>query len=138
MTAADADRVAALSGELGYPTTPERIAARLRAIEGHPDARVFVAQDGEGVVRGWVHVYGHRQLESEGAAEVGGLVVDSAWRGRGIGRSLMAASESWARERGYTRVTLRSNVVRAEAHRFYQNLGYVIEKSQHKFQKPIA
>ena len=77
-------------------------------------------------------------MESEGGAEVGGLVVDSRARGQGIGRSLMAAAESWTRERGYTRLMLRSNTIRAEAHRFYQGLGYTIVKSQHKFQKPIA
>jgi len=75
---------------------------------------------------------------SEGTAEVGGLVVDSRARGKGIGRTLMTAAEAWARERGYTRLMLRSNTIRAEAHRFYQNLGYTIVKSQHKFQKLIA
>jgi GNAT superfamily N-acetyltransferase len=138
MTAADAERVAALSGQLGYPSTPEQIRERLLRIEGHPEARVWVACDSEGRVQGWVHVYGHRQLESGGAAEVGGLVVDESVRGRGMGRALMAAAESWARERGYERLTLRSNVMRNEAHRFYQRLGYTIVKSQHKFQKPIG
>lgn len=137
MTAADAERVATLSGELGYPSTPEQIAARFRAMQEHPDASVLVASDADGLVRGWVHVYGHRQMESEGAAEVGGLVVESESRGHGIGTMLLAAAESWARGRGYARVTLRSNVIRADAHRFYQRLGYAIVKSQHKFEKPL-
>jgi GNAT superfamily N-acetyltransferase len=50
----------------------------------------------------------------------------------------MAAAEAWARERGYARLTLRSNTIRTEAHRFYQDLGYTIVKSQHKFQKPLG
>jgi len=137
MTEADAERVAFLSGELGYPATPGQIGTRFRAVEGNPDSRVFVAATAESGVCGWVHVFGLHTMESEGAAEVGGLVVDSRVRGRGIGRTLMAAAETWARERGYTRVTLRSNVVRAETHRFYQDLGYTIVKSQHKFQKPL-
>lgn len=138
MTAEDAARVAALAGELGYPSTLAQIEKRFRAVEGDEDARVFVAEDAEGQVQGWVHVFGLHLMESEGAAEVGGLVVDSRVRGRGIGRTLMAAAEAWARERGYTRVTLRSNVIRTETHRFYQGLGYTIVKSQHKFQKPIG
>jgi GNAT superfamily N-acetyltransferase len=137
MTAADAERVASLSGELGYPSTRAQIEARFRAIEGDPDSRVFVAATPEAGVCGWVHVLGLHLMESEGAAEVGGLVVDSRVRGQGIGRALMAAAETWARERGYARVTVRSNVVRAETHRFYQNLGYAIVKSQHKFQKSL-
>ncbi len=138
MTASDAGQVAALAGELGYPSTPEQIGARFRTIEENPDSRVFVATDAEGLVLGWVHVFGLHLMESEGAAEVGGLVVDSRARGRGIGRSLMAAAEAWALQRGHTRVTLRSNTIRTETHRFYQGLGYTIVKSQHKFQKPIG
>ncbi len=137
MTASDAGQVASLAGQLGYPSTPAQIETRFRAIEGDPDSSVFVAVDSGGPVLGWVHVFGHHLMESEGAAEVGGLVVDSRVRGRGIGRSLMAAAEAWARERGYARLTLRSNIIRAEAHRFYQGLGYTIVKSQHKFQKPL-
>lgn len=137
MTRADAERVAALSGELGYPSTPAQIEARFRAIEGHTDAKVLVATGPDGLVVGWVHVFGLRLMESEGAAEVGGLVVDSRVRGHGIGRSLMAAAEGWALERGYTRMCVRSNTVRLETHKFYQRLGYAIVKSQHKFQKPL-
>jgi GNAT superfamily N-acetyltransferase len=136
MNLSDSEQVASLAGELGYPSTPAQIEARFRGIEGNPDSRVLVAE-GDGRVRGWVHVFGHRLIESDGAAEVGGLVVDSGSRGSGIGRSLMAAAEAWARERGYARVVVRSNTIRTEAHRFYQNLGYTIVKSQHKFQKPL-
>jgi len=137
MTANDSERVAALSGELGYPSTAAQIAARFAAIQGHPEARVFVATDRSDTVRGWVHVYGHRQVESEGAAEIGGLVVEDAFRGQGIGRLLVDAAESWARQRGYSRLTLRSSVVRTEAHQFYERLGFTILKSQYRFQKPI-
>jgi GNAT superfamily N-acetyltransferase len=137
MTGDDAERVAALSGELGYPSTPAEVQERFRAMREHPEAAVFVATDAEDRVLGWVHVYGHRQMESGGAAEVGGLVVDATCRGQGYGSVLMTAAEAWARERGYERLTLRSNVLRAEAHRFYQNLGYTITKTQHRFQKPL-
>jgi GNAT superfamily N-acetyltransferase len=137
MTLADAEQVAALAGELGYPSSPAQIEARFRRVDGNPDSRVFVAADPDGKVWAWVHVFGHHLLESDGQAEVGGLIVDSRARGRGIGRSLMAAAEAWARERGYTRLTVRSNTIRTEAHRFYQDLGYTIVKSQHKFQKPL-
>ncbi len=139
MTLADAERVAALAGELGYPSTPAQVEARLCAIQGNiGTSQVFVAADPEGRAWGWVHVFGHQLMESEGQAEVGGLVVDSRARGRGIGTSLMAAAEAWAREGGFKLLSLRSNVIRAEAHRFYQNLGYSIVKSQYKFQKPLS
>lgn len=137
MTAADAERVAALSGELGYPSTPEQIAARFQAVQERTDARVFVAVDADGGVHGWVHVYGRYHLESDRTAEIGGLIVASESRGRGIGGALMEAAEAWARERGYGQVRLGSNVLRDDAHRFYQNLGYTIAKSHYRFQKSI-
>jgi len=137
MTAEDAERVAALSEELGYPSTPAQIAARFQAVQERSDASVFVAADASGRVQGWVHVYGRYHLESDRTAEIGGLVVASESRGRGIGRSLMDAAESWARARGYGQVRLGSNVLRAETHRFYQNLGYTIAKSHYRFQKSI-
>ena len=137
MTAGDVERVAALSGELGYPSAPEQIAARFRAMQERTDAVVFVAADVDGVVQGWVHVYGRYHVESDRTAEIGGLVVASESRGKGIGRSLMAAAEAWARERGYGQVRLGSNTLRADAHRFYQNLGYTIAKSHYRFQKSV-
>jgi GNAT superfamily N-acetyltransferase len=139
MAAADARRVAELAGELGYPADAAQIEARFRGIEDNPDSRVFVAVDPDGEVWGWVHVFGHHLIviEAGGHAEVGGLVVDARVRGRGIGKELMAAAEAWARERGYRQIALRSNTIRTEAHRFYQDLGYAIVKSQHKFQKAL-
>ena len=137
MTEDDAARVAALSGELGYPATPEQIVARLKAMAEHTRARAFVALDGNGRIQGWVHVYGRYHVESDSTAEIGGLVVASESRGQGIGRALMREAEAWARERGYGQVRLGSNVLRDEAHRFYEHLGYTISKSHYRFQKSI-
>jgi len=135
MTLADADRVAILAGELGYPSTRAQIEARFRAIEGSNDSKVIVAVDDAGEVVGWVHLFCLPLIVSGTYVEVGGLVVDSRFRGRGIGRALMAAAEAWTLERGFKQLMLRSNTLRTEAHQFYKDLGYTIVKSQHKFQK---
>lgn len=133
----DSEVVAALAGQLGYPATRAEIERRFHSIDGHPDSRVLVAEGPDGKALGWIHVFGNHLLESEGNAEVGGLVVDSRARGQGIGRRLMDAAEAWAREHGYTGVSVRSNTIRLETHKFYQHLGYKILKSQYKFQKPL-
>jgi GNAT superfamily N-acetyltransferase len=70
-------------------------------------------------------------------AEVAGLVVDASCRSRGIGAMLMARTEEWAREHGCAAVTLRSNVIRERAHRFYERLGYQIVKTQKSFRKTL-
>ncbi|MGB9593658.1 MAG: GNAT family N-acetyltransferase, partial [Anaerolineae bacterium] len=109
----------------------------LRTIGQRPDHAVFVAE-AEGVVVGWVHVYAVATLESPAHAEIGGLVVDEAHRGRGIGRALMERAEAWARGMGLHTVRLRSNVIRAEAHAFYERIGYAPVKTQKVFAKRLA
>lgn len=138
MTEADLADVARLATQLGYPSTPEQVARRFRSIQAAPDSHVLVAVGGSGAVVGWIHVFGNRLLESEPDAEIGGLVVDASVRGRGVGSVLVAAAEAWARDHGFPVVSVRSNVVRREAHEFYQERGYGIVKTQIKFRKTIA
>lgn len=132
----DAESIAVLSGQLGYPTEIGAVRQRLRAIAGRPDHAVFVPE-AAGQVIGWVHVYEVITPESPAHAEIGGLVVDAAHRGRGIGRRLMEAAEDWARGKGLSSVRLRSNVVRAEAHAFYEGIGYTVVKTQKVFAKTL-
>lgn len=136
-TGSDADAIAVLSTQLGYPTTPSEARARLEAVETRSDAQVFVA-DENGSVLGWVHVFGAHSLESGAHAEIGGLVVEEASRGRGIGKQLMSAVEAWAVSMGYPAVRLRSNVVREAAHRFYEGIGYRSIKRQVVFTKVVS
>lgn len=70
-------------------------------------------------------------------AQVGGLVVDAAHRTQGIGRELMLAAERWAVERGCVSVDVRSNVVRKDAHIFYERIGYRNAKTQYAFRKRL-
>jgi GNAT superfamily N-acetyltransferase len=135
--AQDAGRVAALSGQLGYPAAEEAVRERLRAIGQRADHAVFVAE-AEGQVVGWVHVYAITTVESCAHAEIGGLVVDEAHRGRGIGRALMERAEAWARDAGLAAMRLRSNVIRAEAHAFYARIGYAPVKTQKVFEKALT
>jgi GNAT superfamily N-acetyltransferase len=137
MTEQDAGAVAALSGQLGYPAAPERIAARFREVAADPDAGVFVAATPDGAVAGWIHVCGRRSLESEPHAEIAGLVVDAARRRQGIGRRLVDAAGGWARRHGYSNLKVRSNVTRDVAHDFYGGLGFTRIKSQHVYTRVV-
>lgn len=134
---ADAPRVAELSGQLGYPSTPEQARERLAGVLSEADHAVFVAELPASPLAGWVHVCRRLALEMDLRAEIGGLVVDAACRRRGVGRALMRRAEAWAAEKGCTMMTLRSNVIRDEAHAFYRNLGYSTYKTQHAFRKKL-
>lgn len=136
--AADAAAIAGLASQLGYPSTGEQVSRRLEALRGAPDSAVLVAEAGTGSTLGWIHVSVNRLVESEPDAEIRGLVVDETARSGGVGRHLVEAAESWARNRGFGLISVRSNVIRDRAHRFYERLGYERTKTQHKFRKRLA
>ena len=64
--------------------------------------------------------------------------MDEGFRGRGIGRALVAEAEKWAREKGLETLRLRANAVRTEAHKFYLGLGFKNTKQQLVFVKSLA
>jgi len=134
----DAFGVAGLAGQLGYPSTAEQIERRLADVARHGTAAALVAEGADGRLLGWIHVFVVHGIESDPHAEVGGLVVDQEVRGQGVGRTLLAAIERWAADRGLREVALRSNVIRSDAHAFYRGLGYECPKTQHRFRKRIG
>jgi GNAT superfamily N-acetyltransferase len=137
VSAVDAERVAELSGQLGYPAGVKEMKARLTKVLKDRDAVCFVAETAEGGVIGWIHVSVTPLLEVERRAEVNGLVVDEAARGAGAGAMLLAAGEKWAKGKGCKRMSVRSNVIREKAHAFYVREGYEHYKTQKAFRKGI-
>ena len=135
--AGDAEAIATLCGQLGYPSTAEQIERRLTAIADDPGAAILVAGSGAHGVIAWVHVRTLHLLTREACAEIGGLVVDESRRGHGIGGRLMAAAAKWARGRGLDTLRLRSNVVRDDAHIFYRRQGFASSKTSLLFTKPL-
>ncbi len=133
----DAEALAHLSGELGYPVTAVQVRERLAFIERKRDHATFVAVVPDRGVVGWIQLAEVRALEVEPRAEITGLVVDSAYRSAGVGRLLVARGEAWARENGLPMIGVRSNVVRERAHSFYERLGYSVVKSQKVFRKSL-
>jgi GNAT superfamily N-acetyltransferase len=133
----DAARIADLATQLGYPSTTAEAAARLAALPQDGTHGVYVAEDDQGVVVGWVHVFRYTILEHDAVAEVAGMVVDAGCRRGGIGKKLMAAAENWARERGLSRVLVRSNIIRHDAHVFYEGIGYTRLKTQIVFLRKL-
>jgi GNAT superfamily N-acetyltransferase len=63
--------------------------------------------------------------------------VDEAHRGTGIGKALLKRAETWARDQGHRVLRIRSNVVRTEAHAFYESMGYGHTKTSNVFVKDI-
>ncbi|MBV8550829.1 MAG: GNAT family N-acetyltransferase [Acidobacteriaceae bacterium] len=130
----DAGAAAQLSGELGYPASTEVMEQRIRDLANRPDHTVYVACL-EDMIVGWIDVGLAYHFQAEPYAEIGGLVVSSNARSNGIGRRLVAQAERWARERGVSRVVVRSRINREGAHRFYEREGYSRVKTSAVFSK---
>jgi GNAT superfamily N-acetyltransferase len=134
---ADAERIAVLSGQLGYPVATKEMKARLRRAMRMKDGACFVAEAKEDGVGGWIHVSVVPLLEVERRAEINGLVVDEKVRSRGAGARLLGAAEAWARKKGCVAMSVRSNVIRDRAHKFYLKQGYEHYKTQKAFRKAL-
>ena len=133
----DADAIARLTTELGYPADPEQILSRLEMLLRSDLYFIAVAEDASGAV-GWVAAEQRLLLESGERAEIVGLVVSAGNRRAGIGTALVQAAEAWARSRGFAAINVRSNVLRDAAHEFYERLGYTRIKTQHAYRKTLG
>src|SRR5271169_1097212 len=133
----DAPQIAELCGQLGYPTTATEIAKRMRRLKPASQNALFVAESPDAGVIGWTHVSVTHLVEVGTRAELNGLIVAEDQRSLGAGARLLKAAEDWAREHGCPSMSVRSNVIRERAHKFYERDGYEHYKTQKAFRKAL-
>ena len=122
-TAADAERIAALFTEEGYPAGASAIEARLGRFDTD-DSRVIVA-DHDGETLGFIALHVVPRFEHDDSfVRIVALVVDSGVRDRGIGRVLMAEAERIGRDRAAAFVEITAGHHRPAARHLYDSLGY--------------
>ena len=135
--AGDAPQLAQLSGQLGYPTTTAEIKKRLQRLKPASQNALFVAEYPDAGVVGWAHVSITHLMEVGTRAELNGLIVAEGQRSFGAGARLLQAAEDWAGKRGCPSMSVRSNVIRGRAHKFYERQGYEHYKTQKAFRKEL-
>jgi N-acetylglutamate synthase-like GNAT family acetyltransferase len=133
----DAEAVAALSTELGYPQTRCDAARRLDGLLADPDQLVLVAEMPDGIVVGWLHAQLRHELAVERFVEIAGFIVGAACRGQGIGGALIESVLAWARRRAVAEVWVRARVERAETKTFYERRGFRVIKQQNVLVKRL-
>jgi GNAT superfamily N-acetyltransferase len=122
---ADTGPLLALLRQLGYPSTPHRLAGQLATAADH--GAVLVAADGDAVAgfASYQMVY----FFEDGAprCRLTALAVDEPRRQTGIGRQLVAEVERRARAVGCTEleVTSARRPGREAAHAFYPAVGLI-------------
>jgi GNAT superfamily N-acetyltransferase len=119
----DAERIAGLFTDEGYPAGPSDIVERLERFSSD-HSRVIVA-DNDGEVLGFVAVHALPRFEhSDRVLRIMALVVDAGVRERGVGRMLMEEAERLGREVGAAFAEVTAGHHRPDARRFYEDLGY--------------
>jgi GNAT superfamily N-acetyltransferase len=120
----DADDVAALLGELGYPCEVADAAERITSIIEN-DRQALVVARCAGRVCGLVALDFMYYLPlGTTTCRITALVVTSEAQGRGLGRQLLREAERRARTGGAARLELTSGSQRTDAHAFYKACGY--------------
>jgi len=135
-TEANAAQLVELSKTLGYKVEIEGVSLRLKDILSRSDHVFFVAMDGDRVV-GFIHGYIWLMVEVPAAVEFGGLAVAEDYQNKGVGKRLIQAIEVWAREKKISWLVLSSNIIREDAHGFYEHMGYKKYKQSYWFEKRL-
>jgi GNAT superfamily N-acetyltransferase len=65
-----------------------------------------------------------RDYPQNGTWYLGFMIVDAAWRGRGLGRAIYAAVEAWAAARGAVEIRLAVLEANEAGERFWRSLGF--------------
>ncbi len=141
----DAPAICTLCFQLGYVLSIEQILKNIKAVLENKFHDAFVAVHQDKII-GWIGVARALQIESPSFCEVRGLVVDEQYRKQGIGKMLIEKAKQWGQEKarlndkvgqGNTKLRLRCNTKRNEAHLFYQHLGFNEIKQQKVFEMKI-
>ena len=92
----------------------------------YPDCTVWLAEEGSAVIGTYsllvMDNLGHRGVP-KGVVE--NVAVAADHQGPGIGRTMMQHAMAQCRGRACYKLVLSSNVVREDAHRFYETVGFV-------------
>jgi len=85
---------------------------------------VLIAEDEQGDRLGFATVSHSEHFTGQRQAYIGELATSETAEGRGVGKALVQACETWAREQGYTMLTLSTGAGNTRALRFYHDLGF--------------
>ena len=133
----DALRISQLcSDALGYDSTEDAVLVRLTALL-HRDTECIVVAELDGQVVGFAHACEYHLLYQPPMMNLMGIAVDAQFRGRGIGKALLAVIEETACNRGFAGIRVISGIGREDAHSFYRAIGFADAGASVKFFKKL-
>ena len=137
----DAESVQRLCNiSLGYSVSVEIVMRQIQKLSEDVNHHyIYVYEDEElQKVVGFVHAEVYESLYSYAGLNILGLAVLPEFQGKGIGKELMHYLEVNAKNDSVSFVRLNSADYRVEAHKFYESIGYVCDKTQKRFMKRLG
>ena len=123
---------------LGCETTSAFLKQRIEELSHNKNYRFLVYEKDNGhQVLGFIQAEKYNLLYGGDGWNIIALAVSPDARRQGIGRKLLSALEAQAVKEGYTFIRLNCNILRTDAHAFYQQMGYTCDKTQKRFIKTL-
>lgn len=124
---------------LGYDVDLDIVKKQIEKLTNDTKHNIIIGFENEQTrkIVGFVHAELYESLYMDTGLNILGLAVDSNFQGQGIGKKLMSAIEDYALKNNISFIRLNSNVRRVEAHKFYESIGYICDKTQKRLIKKL-
>jgi GNAT superfamily N-acetyltransferase len=121
----DAEVLADLMTQLGYPTRVSEMQMRMEEIVADARYATFVAVN-KGKVCGMIGTVCRYSYEHNGpSGRILAFSVSEKMRRQGVGRALIAAAENDFARKNVRRLAVNTRFERKDAHKFYEQAGYI-------------
>ena len=140
ITIYDAQEIQRISNfELGYDVNLNIVKKQIKKLTEDSLHHIIIGYENEQTrkIIGFVHAELYESLYMDTGLNILGLAVDYDFQGQGIGKKLMSAIEDYALKNNISYIRLNSNVRRIDAHKFYESIGYVCDKTQKRLIKKL-
>lgn len=140
ITIFDAQEIQSISNfELGYDVNLDIVKKQIRKLTNDNKHNIIIGFENEQTrkIIGFVHAELYESLYMDTGLNILGLAVDSNFQGQGIGKKLMSSIEDYALKNNISYIRLNSSVRRIDAHKFYESIGYVCDKTQKRLIKKL-
>ena len=140
ITIFDAQEIQSISNfELGYDVNLDIVKKQIEKLTNDNKHNIIIGFENEQTrkIIGFVHAELYESLYMDTGLNILGLAVNSNFQGQGIGKKLMSSIEDYALKNNISYIRLNSNVRRIGAHKFYESIGYVCDKTQKRLIKKL-
>lgn len=140
ITILDAKEIQKISDyELGYDVNLDIVKKQIEKLTKDNNHHIIIGFENEQTrkIIGFVHAEFYESIYMDTGLNILALAVNSNFQGQGIGKKLMSFIEDYALKNNISFIRLNSNVRRTEAHKFYESIGYVCDKTQKRLIKKL-